>query len=60
MERRRAQHDHLAASRGHDVCAGKDAWVNGIVPSDEAAPLHPFAVEQKAVADLVLDALGQS
>ncbi len=48
--------DVLAASEGHDVCAGADAWVNGIA-NDEgraAAPLHPFAEEQAAVADLVV------
>ena len=48
--------DVLRASRGHDVCAGKDAWVNGIANADgrAAAPLHPFAEEQAAVADLVV------
>jgi GDSL-like Lipase/Acylhydrolase family len=52
--------DTLAASRGHDVCAGPEAWVNGIANSDgrPAAPLHPFAEEQEAVADLVVAALG--
>jgi hypothetical protein len=48
--------DVLAASEGHDVCAGADAWVNGIGNSDgrAAAPLHPFAEEQVAVADIVV------
>ena len=51
--------DVLAASAGHDVCAGADAWVNGIANSDgrSAAPLHPFAEEQAAVAELVVDLL---
>lgn len=51
--------DVLAASAGHDVCAGPDAWVNGIANSigRNAAPLHPFAEEQAAVADLVVAAL---
>lgn len=51
--------DVLAASEGHDVCAGEDAWVNGIANSEgrAAAPLHPFAEEQAAVADLVVAAL---
>lgn len=50
--------DVLAASEGHDICAGKDAWVSGIGGStDRAAPLHPFAEEQQAVADLVVEAL---
>jgi hypothetical protein len=40
-------------SRGHDVCAD-EPWVNGAVTSsNDAAPLHPFAVEQAAVADLL-------
>ena len=48
--------DVLAASRGHDICAGADAWVNGIANDDgrPAAPLHPFAEEQAAVAELVV------
>lgn len=51
--------DVLRASEGHHVCAGPDAWVNGIANDDgrAAAPLHPFAEEQAAVAQLVLDAL---
>jgi hypothetical protein len=49
--------DVLKASEGHDICAGDEAWVNGVLPNKEAAPLHPFAVEQAAVADLVLAAL---
>ncbi len=51
--------DVLAASDGHDVCAGEAAWVNGIANDTgrSAAPLHPFAEEQTAVADLVLEAL---
>ena len=48
--------DLLEASRGHDVCAGEDAWVNGIGNDlgRRAAPLHPFAEEQAAVAELVV------
>ncbi len=51
--------DVLAASKGHDVCAGPAAWVNGIANSvgRAAAPLHPFAEGQVVVADLVLAAL---
>lgn len=45
--------DLAGPSRGHDVCAD-EPWVNGAVTSsDDAAPLHPFAVEQAAVADLL-------
>ena len=48
--------DVLAASDGHDICAGEDAWVNGVGPADRAAAMHPFAEEQEAVADLVAEA----
>jgi lysophospholipase L1-like esterase len=47
--------DVLAASEGHDVCAGTDAWVNGSTTDlTRAIAYHPFAVEQQAVADLVV------
>lgn len=46
-----------AASRGHDVCSD-DPWVNGVQTDPDAAlALHPFAAEQQAVADLILDQL---
>jgi lysophospholipase L1-like esterase len=49
--------DVTAASVGHDVCSD-DPWVAGINPvATRAAAYHPFAVEQRAVADLVLDQL---
>ena len=50
--------DMRAASRGRDICAGDQAWVNGINSDMERAiAFHPFAEEQQAVAELVLDAL---
>jgi lysophospholipase L1-like esterase len=50
--------DILAASRGHDMCAGEEAWVNGInTDLERAIAFHPFAAEQQAVAQLVLDSL---
>ena len=50
--------DLLEPSEGHDICAGDDAWVNGVVTDPERATgLHPFAEEQQAVADLVVEAL---
>jgi hypothetical protein len=50
--------DLLGPSRGHDICAGDEAWVNGIDSDlERAIAFHPFAVEQQAVAQLVLDAL---
>ena len=51
--------DVLAASAGHDICAGDDAWISGYVsdPERPAQPMHPFAEEQEAVAELVVAAL---
>jgi lysophospholipase L1-like esterase len=49
--------DLLAASAGHDICAGEDAWVLGAAASPRSTPFHPFANEQRAVATLVVDAL---
>lgn len=46
--------DVWRASKGHDVCA-RDPWINGSVNDQRrAARYHPFAVEQKAVARLVI------
>jgi lysophospholipase L1-like esterase len=48
--------DVWAASQGHDICSD-DPWVNGSVTDQKrAAAYHPFAEEQDAVADLVVDA----
>jgi hypothetical protein len=53
--------DLLGPSKGHDICAGEDAWVNGIAPDvNRALAFHPFAEEQQAVADLVLAKLRRS
>ncbi|WP_161962283.1 SGNH/GDSL hydrolase family protein [Nocardioides speluncae] len=49
--------DVYAASVGHDVCSD-EPWVNGAVTiTDQALQYHPFAREQRAVAELVLDTL---
>ncbi|MXG91169.1 GDSL-type esterase/lipase family protein [Nocardioides flavescens] len=51
--------DVLEASKGHDVCAGDEAWIQGAQSVEgEAIALHPFAVEQAAVAEMVLAELG--
>jgi hypothetical protein len=50
--------DVLEASEGHDICAGRDAWVNGIATDvNRAVAFHPFPEEQQAVADLITQAL---
>jgi lysophospholipase L1-like esterase len=52
--------DLYAASKGHDVCAGKKAWVNGVrTDTGRAAALHPFAEEQQAAAGLIAQAIGR-
>jgi len=53
--------DVAEASEGHDICAGDDAWVNGSQTDlSRAIAFHPFAEEQQAVADLIVDELDAS
>ncbi len=53
--------DLLTASKGHDICAGPDAWVNGVnTDLMRALAFHPFAEEQQAVADLIMKKLDVS
>ncbi len=50
--------DMVRASKGHDICAGPDAWVNGVnTDLMRALAFHPFAEEQQAVADLIMKKL---
>jgi hypothetical protein len=44
-----------ALSKGHDACAGANAWTNGITPDalGEGASLHPRPSGMKAVATAV-------
>ena len=50
--------DVLGPSQGHDICAGEDAWVNGVnTDLMRALAFHPFAAEQQAVADLIMKKL---
>ena len=49
--------DVWGPSEGHDIC-GDEPWINGRVTSaDRALAYHPLAVEQQAVAELLLDVL---
>jgi lysophospholipase L1-like esterase len=51
--------DMYSRSRGHDVCAGPKAWVNGPRPKDRDGILfHPNGAGEKAVAEAVKDELG--
>ena len=50
--------DLVKVSKGHDICAGSDAWVNGVnTDLMRALAFHPFAEEQQAVADLIMKKL---
>jgi lysophospholipase L1-like esterase len=52
--------DMEKASRGHDICAGADAWINGVnTDIARALAFHPFAAEQQAVADLIMAQVGR-
>ena len=49
--------DVWSASRGHDICS-RDPWINGSVTDQRRAlAFHPYAVEQRAVARLVEQAV---
>ena len=50
----------IEPSKGHDICAGNEAWVVGAQPSSRAMSWHPFANEQRAVVALVVEALDKS
>lgn len=45
--------------RGHDSCQPADTrWVEGVIPGNEAAPVHPNRAGMEATAAFVRDALG--
>lgn len=47
-----------ARSKGHDLCGGNAAWVNGLdPPAGDGLPLHPNAAGEKAVAGEVAKTL---
>jgi lysophospholipase L1-like esterase len=51
--------DTFASSIGHDACqATGTAWVNGVVPTSVAYPLHPNQAGEQNMANQVLKALG--
>jgi len=47
----------FTSSIGHDACAGSNAWVNGLVPTSAAYPLHPNAAGEANMARQVEAAL---
>jgi len=51
--------DTFTSSIGHDACQAPGvAWVNGIVPTSVAFPLHPNEAGEQNMANQVLAALG--
>ncbi|MDE3722429.1 SGNH/GDSL hydrolase family protein [Nocardiopsis sp. N85] len=45
--------------RGHDICSpASQRWVEGLIPENSAAPVHPNAAGMAATADRVAGALG--
>nr|WP_307849822.1 SGNH/GDSL hydrolase family protein [Saccharopolyspora sp. HNM0986] len=53
--------DTAAVSEGHDVCAAPDEkYLEGVLPTSVAAPLHPNARGMAAFGDAVADAVGSS
>lgn len=45
--------DLATPSIGHDFCAGSAKWVEGIVPTSTAAPVHPNRAGMDAFAPIV-------
>lgn len=45
--------------RGHDACKPADTrWVEGVIPENEAAPVHPNRAGMEATADFISDVIG--
>ncbi|MEU9118838.1 SGNH/GDSL hydrolase family protein [Streptomyces sp. NPDC048506] len=49
--------DTLGPTKGHDACSSS-RWIEGLLPTSPAAPLHPNAAGERAIADAVLRTLG--
>jgi hypothetical protein len=53
--------DTYTGSIGHDVCQPSGArWIEGLVPTAPAAPVHPNALGSRGMAGLVLAAIAAS
>ncbi len=47
--------DTATPGKGHDLCTASDTrWVEGLLPSSPAAPLHPNARGEKGMADAIV------
>jgi len=49
--------DTFKSSIGHDACQGANAWVNGLLPTSAAFPLHPNQTGEANMAKQVEGAL---
>lgn len=49
--------DTFTSSIGHDACQGSNAWVNGLLPTSAAYPLHPNQAGEANMAKQVEGAL---
>ncbi|MFF4694547.1 SGNH/GDSL hydrolase family protein [Streptomyces chattanoogensis] len=49
--------DTVGPTKGHDSCSS-NRWIEGILPTSPAAPLHPNATGERVMAEAVLRALG--
>jgi lysophospholipase L1-like esterase len=49
--------DTFSSSIGHDACRGSNAWVNGLLPTSAAYPLHPNTAGEANMAKQVEGAL---
>jgi lysophospholipase L1-like esterase len=53
--------DTYTPSIGHDACQPPGTkWVEGLVPTAPAAPVHPNALGMKEIGGIVVDAVGES
>ena len=50
--------DTYTPSQGHDACAGPaDRWIEPLIPDAAAAALHPNAVGEQGMADVIIGAI---
>ncbi|MFB7632174.1 SGNH/GDSL hydrolase family protein [Streptomyces sp. NPDC056149] len=50
--------DTFGPTKGHDACSA-NRWVEGLLPTSPAVPLHPNATGERVMAQAVLKALGR-
>jgi hypothetical protein len=50
--------DTYTPSEGHDACSSPAGrWIEPLLPSSPAAPLHPNALGEQGMADAVMQAI---